>query len=385
MAFFQRMYIEIANDIVEDAIGKATSDVNDSRDLLTLFALNAQRGKHLVHVPCLHNNPETVRALTSLMGRSHIDFLRQSERMHYQLAQIKNLVSNYVVITFEKQKDDSKAILINPIIERRFEAYNETHVITENIQDSIFFKYLVKFFLREHAIRYCNICFFPVMGGGDTTADVLRHEIEDRRFLCLVIADSDRKYPHSKYGQTALKIKEIIENYNPFHCDLYIMDQVMEVENLIPFGVVEKAASNKGFSQIFEKDASFYDMKCGLTLNWLYDDEVSRYWSQQLYQGEISLEQRNDAKSHSNNRKNYQSYIESHKYDKQLTQGFGSDLLCRCTNDFDGNGNRLDAHIKNDLMNVKRSDLTTFQLNEWIKIGRVLFSWTCGLAQRRVG
>lgn len=379
------MYIEIANDIVEDAIGKAASDVNDSLDLLTLFALNAQRGKHLVHVPCMHNNPEIVRALTNIMGRSHVDFLRQSEHMYYQLARIKELVSNYVVISFEKQSSNRKEIVINPLIERRFEAYNETHVITENIQDSLFFKYLVKFFLREHSIRYCNICFSPIMGGGDTTAEVLKHEVEDRRFLCLVITDSDRKYPHSKYGQTALKIKDVIENYTPFHCGLYIMDQVMEVENLIPFGVVEKAASNKGFSQIFEKDASFYDMKCGLTLNWLFDDEVCRYWSQQLYQGEINLEQRNDAKAHTSNRKSYQSYIETHKYNKQLTSGFGSDLLYRCTNNFDGNGNILDAHIQNDLMNVKRSDLTTFQLNEWLNIGRVLFSWTCGMTQRRVG
>ena len=379
------MYIEIANDIVEDAIGKAANDVNDSLDLLILFALNAQRGKHIVHVPCLHNNPETIRALTNLMGRSYVDFLRQSERMYYQLPRIKELVSNYVLVSFNRQTDDGKAILINPIIERKFEAYNETHVITENILDSIFFKYIVKFYLRENAIRYCNISFYPVMGGGDTTADVLRHEIEDGRFLCLVITDSDRKFPDSKYGQTALKIKDVMETYSPFHCDLYIMDQVMEVENLIPFSVVEKAASNRGFSQVFGKDASFYDMKCGLTLNCLFDDNVCRYWSKQLYQGEINLEQRNDAKAHSSSRKNYQSYIESHNYNKQLTSGFGSDLLYRCTNDFDVNGNRIDASIKEDLMKVKRRDLTTFQLNEWLRIGRVLFSWTCGMTQRRVG
>lgn len=379
------MYIEIANDIVEDAIGKATSDVNDSLDLLTLFALSAQRGKHLVHVPCLHNNPKIVKELTSIMGRSHVDFLRQSERMYYQLNQIKALVSNYAVITFEKQRADSKAILINPIIERKFEAYNETHVITENVSDSLFFKYLAKFFMREHAIRYCNMCFSPIMGGGDTAADVLRHEIEDRRFLCLVITDSDRKYPHSKEGQTAMKIRKVMECYNPFHCGLYVMDQVMEVENLIPFKVVEKAASNRGFPLIFEKDASFYDMKYGLTLNCLYDDEVFRYWSRQFYSGEICFDQREEAKTNSSNRKAYLSYIETHEFNKQLTPGFGSDLLCRCTNDFDGNGNRLDAHIKNDLMNVKRSDLTPSQQNEWLKIGGVLFSWTCGMSKRRVG
>lgn len=379
------MYIEIANDIVEDAIVKATGDVNDSLELLTLFALNAQKGKHLVHVPCLHNNPSKVKILTNIMGRSHVDFLRQSERIYYQLAKVKELVSKYIVITFEKQSNDSKAIVINPIIERRFEAYNETHVITENILDSIFFKYLVKFFLRENAIRYCNICFYPVMGGGDTTADVLKHEIEDRRFLCLVITDSDRKYPDSEYGQTALKIKEVMDRYNPFHCDMYIMNQVMEVENLIPFGVVKKAASNSGFSQVFEKDASFYDMKCGLTLNWLFDDKVYDYWSKQFYQGEIDFKQRNEAKNHSSNRKSYQSYIESKNFKKQLTPGFGFDLLQRCTNEFDGNGQLLDAHIKNDLMNVTPKDLTTFQLNEWLEIGRVLFSWTCGMSQRRVG
>ena len=378
------MYIEIADDIIADAIRKGGSGVNDSLDLLTLFALNAQKGKHIVHVPWLHNNPTGKRALEGIMGRQHVAFLLRAEGIYYQLARLKQIVSVYAIITYDQSKGNPQAILINPLQEKKFEPYNETRVITENIIDSTFLKYVIKFFLRECAIRNCKFCFVPLMGGGDTTADVVKHEVEERQFFCLAISDSDRKCPYARYGQTATKIQDVINSYHPFNCDLYVMDQVMEIENLIPIEIVKKYASNKGYQKVFSLDSSFYDMKYGLTLNWLYDDDVCDYWRNMLYGLHVSFTQRDTAKRNSTCRKDYKRYVEMHNYSSQIKEGFGADLLTRCTCDFDAKGHRLDPRIKERMMNVKPSDLTTFQYNEWMKIGRILFSWTCCMENKRV-
>ena len=90
MDFFQTMYIEIASDIIRDALAKSPNEPNESLDILTLFALSAQKGKHIVYVPCLHNNQSIVTKLEKLMGRPHLSLLRRSESMYYQLLAIKN-------------------------------------------------------------------------------------------------------------------------------------------------------------------------------------------------------------------------------------------------------------------------------------------------------
>lgn len=156
------MYIEIAADIIQDALLKKDNEVNDSLDLLLLFALNAQRGKHLIYVPCLHSNRELTRQLENIMGKSHLALLRQAEKMHYQLSSLKKNLTEYCVITYEKSKKENKIIFINPNKEKRFEPYNETRLICENIIDSEFFKYIVKFYLKQKGFKIVNALLFRV-------------------------------------------------------------------------------------------------------------------------------------------------------------------------------------------------------------------------------
>lgn len=379
------MYIEIASDIIRDALAKSPNEPNESLDILTLFALSAQKGKHIVYVPCLHNNQSIVIKLEKLMGRPHLSLLRRSESMYYQLLAIKKAVTVYAIITYDHSIKKEKAITINPLEEKVFEPYNETRVICENIQDAKFFRYIIKFFLRQETLLGCQTLFVPIMGGGDSTAEVLRDEVERKQFFCLVITDSDRKYPYAEYGQTVKKVQSVIDDYHPFNCSLYVMDQVMEVENLIPYTVIKSFFSSNGFVEIFSKDASFYDMKNGLTLNWLFDENVCDYWRNMLYDLDLDLSERDDARQHCKNRKEYQDYIDKKGYKKCLKKGFGCDLLKRCTSNLDSKDDRIKPHIIDALFNVSFKDLTTYQQNEWLRIGRELFSWTCCISSKRIG
>lgn len=73
------------------------------------------------------------------MGKSHLALLMQAKKIHYQLSTIKNNLTEYCIITYEKTKKENNVIFINPNNEKSIEPYNETRLICENILDSHFF------------------------------------------------------------------------------------------------------------------------------------------------------------------------------------------------------------------------------------------------------
>lgn len=384
MAFSQtKMYIEIAKDVIDAALAKQESVVNDPLDLLVLLAVAAQKGHHFVTVPCLHNNRPLVNQLSAIMPSQYVAKLLAADGMHYRWAAVKEKVLVYAVITYnENTQKNERMVVINPSTEGSFEPNLETLLLTENLMDAVFFRYLVKFFQREKNIGACNISFEPLHGGGNTTADVLYQKVEERKRFCLALTDSDRKLPEAEYGQTAKRLLHVIKTYQPFNCDVYVMDQVMEVENLIPRHVVFEYASGNGCKDVFACDPSFFDMKNGLTMNAVYKDNVCSYWQNMTVCGHVDFTHRDEAKCNAICRDDYERYIKEHGFCQTLLPGFGSDLLaiCTCT---PVNGIVQHPEIEDKLMNVRREELTTFQYNEWMKIGQMVFSWTCSLPKKR--
>ena len=372
------MYIEINEDIVRDAIDKSALSVNDSRDLLLLMALAARGGKHIVVVPCLREKA-MVKALMEVVSKHYIEGLRRSEKIHYVLPLLKQQLSHYAVISYESRPvNDSRAIVVNPQKYKDFEAHVETQLLAENLMDTSFFEYIIHYFMSTHGVQ-ARYCFHPLMGGGGTTADVLHKEIERGQYFCLAIVDSDRKTPDSDYGETATRVRKEMEVYVPFHCGLYIMKRVMEVENLIPVSIVKDTFGNRGDIDAYMTCPSFFDLKKGLTLDALYDDDVYDYWKKRFDDAQTLFQQRNEAKTSSVDRRHYREYIDNHGFKKVLKCGMGSDLLDCCVNKSKMDGQKL----KHKLMNIKSEDLTSCQQEEWEAIGQIAFSWTCALAPNR--
>lgn len=376
------MYIEIKEDIITDAIDKAGMSTNDSLDLLIKFSYCAQAGKHVITVPCL-NNSKLVKKLCRVMPKRNVEMLLASQRIHYQLKAIKSSVSVYAIVTYQEITPNDGVIVVNPQKRNKFEPFSESRVLTEHINDSMFFKYLVRFYLKDAGIGKWRIYFEPSMGAGSTTADVLSNIIKEEKYFCLAIADSDKKYPTSDYGETASKIKDIMEAYNPFNCDYYIMDDVTEIENLIPIKILNLIVPNRGFRSILDLDFSFYDMKKGLSLECLCDDNICNYWRNILVGVGINFSQRDDAKNNSTNLASYKNYIKQHNYQEILCSGFGSDLLEMCVESPKTRSKVAHLDMNNEFSKIKKEDLTDAQYKEWIKIGKILFSWTCGMKPRR--
>ena len=376
------MYIEICKDVIEDAIVKSGQKVNDSLDLLLLFAIFSLQGKHIIVVPSLRNDNALCKELGKVMMPANVNKLRRSDRISYILPTIKNAVSTYCLVTYKDDKaEDPRALIINPLRLKMFEPYMETRLITENLLDSKFFKYIAHYYARQKYLAGIQMRFETKPGGGSSTSDVVREELLRPKRFCLVVVDGDKKQPNQNdYGDTANKVIGVIRDYPCVTCKHYIMEKVMEIENLIPNKIIRQYASDKSSCDILDKDFSYYDMKSGITLKGLYDDEIFRYWQPVMHEEHLDYSGRDVAKSHSKNRREYERYIDANGITDCIKRGFGADLLriVTCTPE----KNKLVKYPKLEsimLNTIKSEDLTPEQQIEWNNIGKLVFSWTCGL------
>lgn len=388
--YLTKMYIEIEEDIIEDAIANAKKSVNTSLDLLYLFALSAYKGRHYITVPCLVNNKEMCDKLEQLMSRRVLNMLRSTEREYVQWGIIRKNIVVHAIITSKKMEPDESSIVVNPYQISNFEPYSKCRVLTEHIHDSLFFEYLVNYYKCKHGLSKCNFTYEPLMGGGSTTADILMREACEREHFCLVISDSDKKAPDltrettdkgtvkpKKEGlTTSEKIEVVMGSLKPFNCCSYVMKRVREIENLMPKKVIEIIAPNRGYMKIFDKDPSFFDMKSGLNLTDLFDDDICNYWKELLKDESVDFTERDEVKKLSTSKDSYKTLIKdkSKRYTNQLCAGFGSNLLEMCVLKDKGIAH---PEVKDALMKIKDEDLTDAQLEEWSKIGQIMFSWTC--------
>lgn len=140
-------------------------------------------------------------------------------------------------------------------------------ILGENGNDASYYTFMAK-----NLFPNIPISFEIMSGGGSTTSEVFANIQKQNKRFCLVIADSDMKYPDAPLGGTAKAIEKVW-NKKRAHLDVYRLS-VHEAENLLPLSFVkEKAKSNKNaidFLKRIEKTDSFnsiwrcYDIKEGI-------------------------------------------------------------------------------------------------------------------------
>lgn len=378
------MYIEIQKDVVQDAIEKRELDVNESMDFLIQMALCARQGKHIVSVPCLVSQTFQ-NDLSEVIGKGYVSSLNyfNQKRYSYGIYIDHLLVKCYISYTYDENLP-SEIIQISPQLYCRLEPWVETYILTENLVDSAFYIHCAYYFANnvilngrknDHSFTFC---FYPLMGGGATIDTVMKNEIEKGQHFCLSLVDSDKKYDgDTMIGETAYKLVELVKKENPLTCKVYVMEKVREIENLIPRMFVEEFGDNTGFIHIFDLNPSFFDMKVGLSLGELYDENVCDYWKSILNEPEL-FEERDNIVQHCTAKKEYDSQI---KRKAPLKKGFGSGLLSLVIGDIDFSREmkKYNPRMIDALYNIKPDDLTANQNEEWLKIGRQMFSWTCCL------
>jgi len=127
-------------------------------------------------------------------------------------------------------------------------------------------------------------------GGGSTTADIYKGIREERKRLCLCLADSDRDYPEGPLGDTSRKLEKA-DTPDETLCKLKIIG-VRELENLISTAMFGEVSSSDrmeciDFLEKLERTSSqkareFLDLKKGLNghklFSFLAGNHPPDYW-----------------------------------------------------------------------------------------------------------
>ena len=241
---------------------------------------------------------------------------------------------------------------------------NLTIIITENNKDYEFYKIIGKYYTKYKGIKSSiDINFESILGGGNTTANVLESKINDERYLCLCIVDSDIKYlkknlTHKK-GDTIRKIEKIVKKHikNNYFWK-FIPLTVHEIENLLPICWIENYTQKTSDSEdtinflkyLIKKEKGaykaiyYFDLKKGIKKEKLDSDkEYKEYWIKYLYDYNILVD--NTSNDH-------------------ILCGLG-DILSRVleekVNILFNELNQIDDHLE----------------EKWLTLGEDIFSWGC--------
>lgn len=235
-------------------------------------------------------------------------------------------VSTKVVVTFNEQtRRENNIIYLKPSTKELFSFYITT-LLTENLNDGDIFEYIAKWYLRKYNLEHSVHCKIDKqMGGGDPLSEVYKEYAENKKDrFCLCIADSDIKIKGLSYGETYKKVYDYDKKHTPFNCACYCFEKVMEIENLIPFSIIQNDSNYKNIAAKLSvnTDLAYFDFKKG----------------------------------------------------SNGFQGFGDKLLSTI----------LRLH-KDDLSKIEDHILTDNQKYEYEEIGKRVFSWCCSMSVARAG
>ena len=249
--------------------------------------------------------------------------------------------------------------------------YDYTVLITENQNDSEFYKLIGKYYARSKNIIKSKIMFDPKPGGGDTTVKILSVTVNNAtKKLCLCIVDSDKKFPKDTGGDTKKHIEKFIKEHPVQDIWKVIILDVHEIENLLPISYIEKCSKDVSTSSNTIKflnhlissypipEAIFYfDMKDGI--------KKEKFICKNPNNSEIQKKFNENA----NFRYYWHNYVISYGINintvssEHIINGIGKKILEKIIKEFSSQEISLE---KDDYLKDK-----------WISLGRDIFSWGC--------
>lgn len=367
------MLIKVEKDIIEAAANGNEVAV----EVLHLIVLGMKRGKHWYSLPRF--NP---KSLVNALSKEEIKIL--SNATDNDSNQLAKQVEYKLIVTMDNSRQPSPTELVyNPNRHNNFEIYEESHLLCENLTDTQFYKLMIQFHKDEvvkssHLCRITQHCFLPRNGGGKTTARVLGREIESGEHLCLVIADSDRRFidsanPNANIGDTAKEI-EVQMTPSPDFCRHYILKLHREAENLIPYTILRNANAQRDCKNLLGRcDMELFDIKKGLIYEPLFGDKIYQYWTDNFQRAGIQcdLSARNEFKpTAATNIDTYKANLANaiinpnHRVKSNVViSGWGDNVLAN-------------AIVELKINRPKLGDLTQNQLTEWKAIGKLLYEWS---------
>lgn len=361
--FYQKMFIKVEKDILDIIL---QTDRNKKReraiDVFVQLMTSSRMNYHKVYLKCSLTADEEKLLKAAVDENSWREFLKL-QRERFDVEGFIALLDIYAVITTSKHCSRvGKELIVNPLETPDFLLGMKTYLATENQRDGVLYQRIAELFKRSKRLSNMNSSFVKWKGGGSDFGGTLKSdEILNCNFV-FAIADSDKHCPSDKIGKTAKGIKFL--GHNRFNADYYILNDVLEVENLIPYKIVQDIFPR--ISELMYYDLSYFDFKKGLTHTTLYDKERRSYWKSNFTGLYIDWEQVETLAKEPT----FSMYCDAVHGMKSLIPGFGSDLL-------------ESALCMPTWSSITDSDLTSSQQKEWNILGKKIFSWTC-CSQKRL-
>lgn len=355
------MLIEIDDSIVSEAENGNTEAVDILRDLIISYS----HGIHFVYANSHLLN--RIIALKKLGDVEKMMYIKLKGKLKI-IVGIRNIVVVKCILTYnETSRAEEGCIYINPADFKEFCLFEKTVLIGENLNDCKVFRHISDKYLCCHKLWGANCIFFEMNGGGATTVDVYENQINNCTNFCLCIIDSDKKFPSDEIGGTAVEVKNKHTEIQPPHCDYYIMEDVSEVENLLPHEMVKKVtAINSNLLYLLRLDIAFLDMKKGIVKGVLQNTLAKDYYCDLLSGHQQELDEINACYDDVSQRN-----LNKQEKKECIVPGFGTNLL----KDVLG--------LSWDEIDWKKLKLTDSQVYEWEEIGKRVFSWTCAPKKTR--
>lgn len=366
------MCIEICDEVVDQAVQGNAQAIS----MLEKLALAIKYKKHLVFAQ--------IDLLDKILGMAHLDAMSKSQylkikRKYSEIGQVYGLLNFRALVKMSGDNCRSKSyIFINASTNERLEVYEESHLLTENLLDGEFFEYLVDQYVKTKGVSW-PICYMPQMGGGSTLAKVYEMEINRGQHFCLAILDSDKKWPTAQKGETWDKVRKVdkecylgdgisSDGKYAYNCGYYVMEEVRELENLIPTEVLlsmQTVQNNTLLSMGI--DLSFHDMKEGMLASKVKKGHYQSYlqtvytsYSQILKYIDFLADYR-DA-FYSSSKDGFEKACGRWK----LSEGMGSKIM-----------EQVLINASEELKKADFTKLTAPQQHEWTNIGKTFFEWCC--------
>lgn len=357
------MLIEIGKDVVNRAAGNDGKAIDVLKDLAFAF----KKCMHIVYTD--RKSIENILEIDKLSSEDKMIYRIVGQKMTSYMHFYKH-ITFHAFVTFDKPSAITTDLaIVNPNDAKDFEFYSKTFLLTENQRDASFFEFVTDYYMRKTQIRGFRKVSEDIPGGGDTTAQNCDEQIKNRKHFCLAIVDSDLQYKDGCIKETSLKVKRCVDSKSPFNCQYYIIEDLSEIENMIPFHIISTFPIYKDNSIV--KDGllfclDYFDFKKGLTTNELINDEFYKYWIATIgHLREISDE------VESYRRKAVrcgcrEKYVKEKQ--KVLIDGFGEKLLATVMDD---------SRALTSLRSVTDVDLSPAQQIVWYTMGQMIFEWCC--------
>lgn len=281
----------------------------------------------------------------------------------YEVQQIKVLqqFSNKYKILDIRELDDPKKITNN-------------YLVCENVKDSSFYINGTSFMMANQMEPTYRLNVIEGNGGGGTIVEVLD---KYKDYPCLAICDSDKKYPLCSIGETLSGVTDYFKATHGRLLWIYAL-YVHELENLIPFEIIQKVRKTKVGKRKINKLKEINDAENGKSYLQYFDfkkgiscELIAKIYKEDhaFYAVCKSVLQLSDAFD-----KDLEKIITLNiDCSKVLMQGFGDDIFKDSL-----------EYMSNNNLNSSDFKLCEYQSEDWNHISNKVWSLGCAMKPKKV-